>query len=115
MSHYYYDCSLDGKRNAKYGEYAIPYMIRLMLRYGAEKRHLRAHIIGGAEHPQIRSPIGKQNVTMAETVLTQQRIGVVTEDVGGQNGRKVLFDNHTGEIRISETAAQPAPLAPLQA
>jgi chemotaxis receptor (MCP) glutamine deamidase CheD len=40
--------------------------------------------------------VGRENVEMARRALRGSRIGIVSEDVGGQRGRKVIF--HCGKF-----------------
>jgi chemotaxis protein CheD len=100
MSHYIYNKIFDADRNVKYGEVAIPYLIKLMLGFGAKESRIKAHIVGGAEHPEFRSPVGAENADLAEKLLADYHIEVLTRDVKGQLGRKVVFNSGTGEILI---------------
>lgn len=89
------------KPSALFGSIAIPYMIDLLIKMGAQKTDLKAHIIGGAEKKELNSfKIGKQNVKLAEEMLKKNFIPIVTHDTGGEMGRKVVFDTETGEIAI---------------
>jgi chemotaxis protein CheD len=61
---------------------------------------MKAHIIGGGRNPVFESTIGDENVQVAEEILIENRIEIVTKDVGGATGRKVVFHNKTGEILV---------------
>ncbi len=100
MNHYIYSTSLDGERNGKYGDVAIPYLIELMLQLGSKKSDLKAHIIGGGENKHIRSSIGSDNATLAEKMIKKYQIEIMTIDVCGQFGRKIIFNSRSGEILI---------------
>lgn len=100
MNHYIYSESPDGERNGKFGSVAIPHLIELMLDLGAEKNHLKAHIIGGAKNPSLGSFIGDENVNIADRIIKKSNIELITRDVQGEFGRKVIFDSQSGEISI---------------
>jgi chemotaxis protein CheD len=100
MNHYIYTKVMGREPNVKYGEVAIPYLIKLMLGFGAREDRLKAHIIGGGEHPGFRSPVGAENADLAEKLLADYHIEVVTRDIQGQYGRKVVFNSGTGEVMI---------------
>lgn len=100
MNHYIYSRVIGKEPNVKYGEAAIPYLIKLMLGFGAKENQMKAHIIGGGEHPEFRSPIGAENAVLAEKILADYHIEVVTRDIEGQFGRKVVFNSGTGEVSI---------------
>jgi chemotaxis protein CheD len=100
INHYIFSRMLGMEPNVKYGEAAIPYLIKLMLGFGAKESQMKAHIIGGGEHPEFRSPVGADNVELAEKILANYQIEVVKRDVKGQYGRKVVFNSGTGEVMI---------------
>ena len=100
MNHYVYSESPDGERNGRFGNIAIPYLIQLMLESGAQMNNLKAHIIGGGQNPSLGSFIGTENAATAEKLLKKSKIEILTRDVLGQFGRKVIFNSQSGEILI---------------
>jgi chemotaxis protein CheD len=102
MSHYINSKILGQDRNVKFGEVAIPYLIKLMRGFGSKENQIRAHIVGGGEHPNFSSPIGAENANLADKLLADYHIEVLSRDVKGQFGRKVVFNSGTGEILISK-------------
>ncbi len=100
MNHYIYNTCNNEERNGRYGEVSLPHMLQLMLDMGSKKTNLRAHLIGGARNVQLNSLVGDGNVELAEIWLKKNRIQVVTKDVGGEHGRKVVFHNQSGEVYI---------------
>lgn len=105
MNHYIFSNVIGKDPVVKYGEVAIPYLIKLMLGFGAKKSQMKAHVIGGAEHPEFRSPVGAENVELAEKLLAEYGIEVVSRDTYGQFGRKVIFNSGTGEVLIHKLNA----------
>ncbi|HOJ77321.1 MAG TPA: chemotaxis protein CheD [Bacillota bacterium] len=99
MNHFIYSHHSD-VRTGRYGDVAIPYLIRLMQKHGSDLKNLKAHLIGGAESIQLNSMVGRVNAKLAEELLQKYQIEVVTRDLGGHNGRKVIFNNLSGEILI---------------
>ena len=47
------------------------------------------------------STVGDKNIQAAKHVLGELGIPIVFEETGGDQGRTVLFDNHTGEIQVN--------------
>ena len=103
MNHYVYPKTSPGKATGRYGTAAIPHLIRLMEDLGSDKNDLIAHVVGGSEHELLQSHIGKQNINIAEKLLAKEKIEIATKDVGGQGGRKVIFNTATGEILVYKT------------
>ncbi len=89
------------KTTACYGNVATQVLIRMMLDGRSKIKHLEAQIYGGAYDPKV-SPkdFGHENVMAARKVLARKKIRVVSEDVGGQKGRKIVFNTSTNEIGV---------------
>ncbi|MCL2498647.1 MAG: chemotaxis protein CheD [Symbiobacteriaceae bacterium] len=104
MCHYIYPHMEKNARNARYGDVAIPYLVRLMQDLGSVKSNLKAHVIGGGVNPELGSQIGEGNAKVAERILKQQGIEIVTLDVGGAIGKKISFNTQTGELLVYITS-----------
>lgn len=102
ICHYILSKSDKWERSGKYGEVAIPHLIRLMLELGSKKANLRAHIVGGGDHIKFHSSVGAENAALAEELLKRNQIDILTRDVKGQFGRKVVFNSGSGEILINK-------------
>lgn len=100
ICHYILPKSNNGEQSGKYGEIAIPHLIRLILDMGCAKGDLKAHIVGGGDNLKFHSSVGSDNADLAVKLLQQYQIEVLTQDVKGQFGRKVIFHSGTGEILI---------------
>lgn len=86
---------------ARYGNVAVSALIRMMIDEGSKPRHLEAQVMGGAYQPEI-SPrnIGQDNIRVAKSVLAKNGIRIVSEDVGGNKGRKIVFNTSTSELVV---------------
>ena len=102
MNHFIYPRSKAEPRNGRYGNISCPYLIKLMLELGSKKDDMVAHIVGGASNPVLKSNIGKKNIEIAEKILIKHKIKVSIKDVGGQMGRKLVFNTETGELLINK-------------
>ena len=89
------------KSTARYGNVATVALIHMMIGDGSELRHLEAQIFGGAYNSSV-SPkdIGFENIMVARRALGKKRVPIVSEDVGGDKGRKIVFDTYTNEIAV---------------
>lgn len=102
MNHFIYPETSDrDKATAQYGNVATMELVRMMLRAGADKRDLRAQLFGGASRgPRDGKTTGERNCAIARAVLGNAGIPVISEDVGGMMGRKLLFDTSSGEVAV---------------
>ncbi len=71
---------------------------------GGQAARLKAKVFGGAsvidafQSPQ--NTLGMQNVALARSVLKDAGIPVVAEDVGGAQGRKLVFQTRDGSAWV---------------
>ncbi|WP_055071347.1 chemotaxis protein CheD [Clostridium massiliamazoniense] len=95
----------NNKNKMKFADTAIPLLISELVKLGANKRMLEAKIAGGASmfnfsDNSIMNDIGKNNVEMVKEVLVENKIPLVSSDVGGNKGRNMTLDIETGEVII---------------
>jgi chemotaxis protein CheD len=102
MNHFKLPSIADPKKStAEYGNIATLTLIRMMLEDGSKRKHIEAQIFGGGYLPDVSEvDVGADNVLVARKVLARERLQVVSEDVGGQKGRKIVFDTSKNEIAI---------------
>jgi len=102
MNHYIYAKSLNKIKNGKFGNISTPFLIKSMLEIGCRPENIKAHIIGGGQHPQLSPIIGEENSKIASVILEKYKLEIITNDIGGQIGRKIIFNTKTGEILIQK-------------
>lgn len=93
----------EGLPTPKFGNIAIRKLLEKMILLGADKKNIKAKIIGGSSmYGKSRGvlDIGGRNIVVAEDCLTEEGIPVINSDIGGQRGRKVLFFTETGVVRV---------------
>jgi chemotaxis protein CheD len=94
-----------------YGIYLMELLINEMLKRGASKSRMKAHIYGGATIHKNMQPIGQRNSELAERFLNTERIIITHRDVGGSNARRVDFLAATGKARCRHVDGSAAPAA----
>ncbi|MBF0210903.1 MAG: chemotaxis protein CheD [Desulfamplus sp.] len=86
---------------ALYGNVATITLIKMMLSNGSKEHHIEAHIFGGAHNPEVsKINVGLNNIKTARRILNSKQIKIVSEDVGGEVGRKIIFNTSTSEIAV---------------
>jgi len=105
----------DGLATPKYGTIAIPALVRAVLGLGCARERLVAKVFGGANvigDPGALYTVGDRNIQVAMDLLAQEGIPIVARDVGGDAGRKLIFNTRTGTVLMSRMKrADGAPLA----
>jgi len=89
----------------KYAETAIPALLSRVLKRGGSRKDLRAYLVGGANMFKFSgdrkiATVGEKNIESTKQILRELEIPVAFEDTGGEQGKTLLFDNHTGEIAV---------------
>lgn len=87
----------------RYGINAMEVLINSMMKLGSRRRDILSKIFGGAHIiKSIASHIspGPKNVRFVEEFLDLEEIPVVSRNTGGNNGRKIYFHTHTGEVLL---------------
>jgi chemotaxis protein CheD len=104
MNHFLYP-SIDDPREAtaRYGNVATRTLIRLFLDAGSRLENLEAQILGGAS-PEANGDaaleVGKQNIRVARQIIQKQGIPIVSQDVGGTKGRKLIYNSQANEMIV---------------
>lgn len=93
-----------GTSPAKYVDTGVDSLVAEMVDAGASPRALTAKMVGGSTMldltPTDEGSIGDRNVAAARAEFTERGIPIVTEDVGGEYGRSVLFDTESHELAV---------------
>jgi chemotaxis protein CheD len=91
-----------GRKNAfKYADTGIRETVRQMTAQGALKSRITVKIAGGAKMFEVTGGslgnIGQRNIESVHTILRQEGIRLIAEDVGGTVARTLLFDVASGQ------------------
>jgi chemotaxis protein CheD len=103
----------EGLPTPKYGNVAIEKLIERMLQLGSRKENLVAKCFGGAAMIKGATglmQIGERNIELAQSLLALHRIPTVAHELGGFQGRKVIFNTRSGGVKVSRFASQSAPV-----
>ncbi len=91
----------EGLASPKYGNVAIQQLVTKMIQLGSYKRDLVAKVFGGAAVLNTGNKglsVGDRNIKVARQELERFDIKIVAASTGGYLGRKIIFDNRTGEV-----------------
>lgn len=118
MNHYMLPRSPSGEHSGKYGEYANNVLLQFMERACGGFSGVEAMILGGAnvvrEISKKTDNIGANNIALAREMLRRHNIKVIREQVGGNVGLKLHYQNWDNKITI-EAMSQSATSGSLMA
>ncbi|MCF8364163.1 MAG: chemotaxis protein CheD [Bacteroidales bacterium] len=104
MNHYmlpYWNGS--GLASPKYGNIAIPQLLKKMKATQHDPGNIIAKVFGGARMLKDQSAIfdiGHRNTQLAYEMLAAESIKIIAESTGGEKGRKIFFNTETGEVYL---------------
>lgn len=96
--------------SGKYGMYAMELLINEMIKLGGSKKHFVAKVFGGGK--VLRNVSGfthsvpEGNIAFAMAYLKQEGIPIVSQDVGGTQGRRVLFFTEGYKVLVKKLSSQ---------
>jgi chemotaxis protein CheD len=93
-----------GPASARFGNFATEELLSKLIDAGARREALRAKLFGGANVLEslrgVAASLGQSNVEVARRVLREAGIPIVSEDVLGNRGRKVIFKTNDGSALV---------------
>jgi len=94
------DWAGNGHSSARFGNVAIERLIEKVVALGGKRENLQAKLFGGAcvieAFRDRENHLGMKNVQVARRLLEKGGIPVIAEDVGGRQGRKLIFHVNDG-------------------
>ncbi len=98
----------DSSKNPhKYAETALPELVKKMSELGCLKGEYQARLFGGASmfkgmNSSFLQNIGDHNVSVAKEFLEREKIAILVEDVGGNEGRTISLYLEDGRILLKK-------------
>lgn len=96
---------INNSNKCKFVDTSITILINEMIRQGANQKHIKAKLAGGAQmfktefiHDNMR--IGDKNSRAAIKILKQLHIPIISKDIGGYRGRTITLDPVNFELEI---------------
>lgn len=117
MNHFLLPYCEEHDAPGRYGDTAIPLMLRSLIRSDAFLQNYVAEIYGGASVLHATSgsgaQIGEKNIALARQLLDHHGIAIAKSDVGGTQARKLTFDtaSRTVEcVRLTKSSGAARPI-----
>lgn len=90
----------------RYATNAVELLLEQLLALGARRSRLEAKLFGGASMLKLGTEssgdLGTRNIEAARVELAEKRIPIVSEDVGGTRGRKLVFSTADGTVLVKQ-------------
>jgi len=90
---------------------ALQNMLETMDKIGVPRRDLVIKMFGGGQgvaignvEPPGSYNVGRRNIEMAKKLLKFARLDIRAQDIGGPQGRKLMFNTLTGDVWVKKLA-----------
>ncbi len=97
-------CDESCSEGFRYVDCSIRHMLASFSSLGIRRSEIQVKLFGGSDMFESRNPssisVGKQNIEAALKLIEDERLSLVSCDVGGPLGRKIFFHTQTGEILL---------------
>jgi chemotaxis protein CheD len=89
----------------KYGNLAIPDLLKKLEQKNGNLKNIVAKIIGGASILAVSNlnKVPNDNIVGARQILLELSIPIVGQDIGGRQGRKIIFNTKSGQVTINDS------------
>ena len=87
---------------ARYGNWAMEFLINEILKLGGSRRNLEIKIFGGGNVLSNVSGIGDRNIAFVKKYLADESFSIAAQDVGDIYPRKVLYFPDTGAVKVKK-------------
>lgn len=99
------------KNPMKYGESALPLLVKMMEELGSPLGTFSARIFGGASmfkgiNSSFLQNIGEQNILIVREYLQNNNIPNLVEDVGGHDGRTISLYLDDGRVLLKKSGSE---------
>lgn len=100
LAHFVEPATYDpSQATARFGNVALPTAISLV-REVVGPSEIEAQIFGGAFRDDADRPNSEANIEMARRILSAKGVRIVSEDIGGAKGRKIVFQGSSGHVAV---------------
>ncbi|MFB9887565.1 chemoreceptor glutamine deamidase CheD [Balneatrix alpica] len=91
--------------SARYGNWAMEMLINGILRQGGLRHRLEIKLFGGGKVLKgLSYDVGGYNINFVHEYLRNERLPVVSSDLGGEQARKIVYFPKTGVVKVKRLA-----------
>lgn len=104
----------DRQEAQRYGVFAMEMLVNEMIKHGATRSGMSAHLYGGANMHRGMANIGTANAAFAHDFLEADQIRLAHADVGGTSARRLDFRAAIGQARcrsVDHAPPEPVPVS----
>lgn len=90
----------DNSASTRFGNFAMEHLINNILKNGGKRQNLEVKLFGGGRIIANMTDVGLRNIAFAHDYLQTEGLNIVSEDVGENFPRMVVYFPATGKVRV---------------
>jgi chemotaxis protein CheD len=99
------ECNKFCSEGMRYVDCSILRMLGWFEQNGVARKEIDVKVFGGSDmlsgtESAAKVTVGQQNIRMAFQIIEKENLRIAASDVGGLQGRKIMFSTHTGEVLL---------------
>ena len=91
--------------STRYGNFAMEHLINEVMKNGGVRRRLQVKLFGGGRVLQTLTDVGKQNIEFVLNYVAEERLALISKDLGDTCPRKVIYMPKTGKVLLKRLAS----------
>jgi len=99
------DCDILSASN-RYGVFAMEQLINVIIKYGGDPKNFEIKLTGGGNMMGGMIDIGQRNIEFIKAFLKTEGYKITSEDLGGYQPRKILYNVATGRLLVHKLQSQ---------
>ncbi|MFC0120013.1 chemoreceptor glutamine deamidase CheD [Pseudoalteromonas xiamenensis] len=88
--------------SCRYGNWAMEFLINELLKNGAARKNLKVKLFGGGKIIRSMTDIGLGNIRFAYDYVQEEKLELISHDVGGPWPRKIVFNPQSGKVQVKK-------------
>ena len=99
------DCDILSASN-RYGVFAMEQLMNGIIRYGGQRENFEIKLVGGGNITGGATNIGQINIDFIKNFLSIEGFEHVSEDLGGNRPRKIMYNITQGKLLVKKLKCQ---------
>ena len=87
---------------ARYGNWAMEYLINEILKAGGKRRNLEIKLFGGANMMGQSGNVGNNNISFIKQYIYDENLTLLAEDLGENYARHILYNPKDGRVKLKK-------------
>lgn len=109
-STYEKNADMDSGEAARYGNWAMEFLINEILKAGGKRRNLEVKVFGGGNIIGSSGVVGRNNVSFVQEYIFDENLNLTASDLGEDYARQLIYFPQLGKVKMRKLKTPQASL-----